>query len=98
MLEMAESLFGKFKRSKVIYNGRDLPVTHNQKKEPFILSAGRVWDEAKNVKLLSEIASGLSWPIYIAGNNENPYGEVYEPENVRFMGGNYRNLKWKNAC
>lgn len=86
MLEMAENLLGKFKKSKVIYNGRDLPVTHNQNKEPYILSAGRVWDEAKNVKLLSEIACDLSWPVHIAGNTENPYGGIYEPENVIFLG------------
>lgn len=87
MLEMAEGVLGKFNRSKIIYNGRDLPVAHKiNNKEPYILSAGRIWDEAKNIKLLSGIACNLSWPVCIAGNNENPNGEVYEPENVRFLG------------
>jgi glycosyltransferase involved in cell wall biosynthesis len=87
MLQMAEEVFGKFNNSQVISNGRDLPlVNNNEDKEPYILSAGRVWDEAKNIRLLSEIACNLSWPVYIAGNNESPEGEIYQPENINFKG------------
>ena len=39
-----------------------------RKKEPFIFSAGRLWDEAKNVRLLAEISSQLPWKVVVAGD------------------------------
>lgn len=50
----------------VIRNGHDLavPVTP---KEPFILAAGRLWDEAKNIRQLGSIADALPWPVRVAG-------------------------------
>jgi len=86
MLKAAQEVFGNFKIAQVIYNGRDLIYTDITAKEPYILSAGRIWDEGKNIKLLSDIACDLSWPVYIAGKNESPDGSVYEPENVKFVG------------
>ncbi len=37
-------------------------------KERFCLAAGRLWDEAKNLSLLTEIAPHLRWPIEFARN------------------------------
>jgi glycosyltransferase involved in cell wall biosynthesis len=37
-------------------------------KEPFILAAGRLWDEAKNIGVLSRIAPSVRWPISVAGS------------------------------
>jgi glycosyltransferase involved in cell wall biosynthesis len=46
-------------------------------KLPMVLAAGRVWDEAKNLRLLDEIAPTLPWPIEIAGNTTHPErGEI----------------------
>ncbi|OYQ33177.1 hypothetical protein CHU92_13650 [Flavobacterium cyanobacteriorum] len=86
MLQQAESIYGGFASAEAIYNGRNLKVCGSLRKEPYILSAGRVWDEAKNIKLLSNIASELEWPVYIAGQNESPDGETYTPAKVRFLG------------
>ena len=36
-------------------------------KQPFVLSAGRAWDEAKNVAALERVAARLPWPVRIAG-------------------------------
>lgn len=47
--------------------------THMRRaKEPFVLSAGRVWDEAKNIAALQRAAPHLSWPIYVAGDEACP--------------------------
>jgi glycosyltransferase involved in cell wall biosynthesis len=35
--------------------------------EEFILAAGRLWDEAKNVGVLASLAGELDWPVRIAG-------------------------------
>lgn len=37
-------------------------------KEPLVLSAGRVWDEAKNIAAVCAVAPQLSWPTYVAGD------------------------------
>lgn len=86
MLEQAEEAFGSFTRAEVIYNGRDIE-TATRDKEPYILSAGRIWDEAKNIALLSSIAHVVDWPIHISGNNTDPdTGETPTLENVKFIG------------
>lgn len=36
-------------------------------KEPFVLSLGRFWDEAKNVAALERARSGSLWPVVVAG-------------------------------
>ncbi len=87
ILSEAEKVYGEIGFSKVIYNGGDAPGFILETKEPFILSAGRIWDEAKNINLLSEIASQLAWPVYIAGSHESPFtGEATLPDNVQYLG------------
>ncbi|ASQ44766.1 glycosyltransferase family 4 protein [Legionella clemsonensis] len=88
MLCEAQSIYGKVNVAKVIYNGSDSwNLNEYDRKESFILTAGRVWDEAKNILLLSEIADELDWPVYIAGNTINPNtGQAKMPGNAHFLG------------
>jgi glycogen(starch) synthase len=44
-------------------------------KERFILAAGRLWDEGKNIKALAAVAPDLSWPVYLAGESQDPNGK-----------------------
>lgn len=60
-------------RARVIPNGRRAATYHTQK-EPFILGAGRLWDEAKNTAALAAVASALPWPVYVAGATAEPSG------------------------
>ncbi|HEU4495952.1 MAG TPA: glycosyltransferase family 4 protein, partial [Flavobacterium sp.] len=72
MAEAAEDQYGEIANFKIIYNGSSpIPDQRNQK-ESFILCVGRLWDEAKNITLLAQIAPHISWPIYIAGSTEEP--------------------------
>lgn len=72
--------------TRVIYNGRKIDA-EGFKKEDFILCMGRMWDEAKNLPLLSEIAAKLAWPVYVAGDSVNPdSGKECKFENVKFLG------------
>jgi glycosyltransferase involved in cell wall biosynthesis len=52
----------------VVYNGRSAQAFPAAGKRPFIFSAGRIWDEAKNIGLLDHIAPELAWPVYVAGS------------------------------
>lgn len=87
MLHQAEALYGPFQNSSVIYNGRGQHTFQFGKKEPFVFSMGRVWDEAKNISTLAHIASDLQWPVYIAGDARHPAtGKEVQLENVHFLG------------
>lgn len=87
MLHQAQKLYGPFKNSTVIYNGRGQHSFQFGDKEPFVFSMGRVWDEAKNISMLAHIASDLNWPVYIAGDAKHPAtGKEIDLENVHFLG------------
>jgi glycogen(starch) synthase len=65
-------------RCRVVPNGRCASRYTPAKKEPFILTAGRLWDEAKNVSALVQAASRLDWPVYVAGEQQHPGGRRAE--------------------
>jgi glycosyltransferase involved in cell wall biosynthesis len=72
MLAFLNKYYGGFVNSKVIVNGRDAAVFYPALKQEFIFTAGRLWDEAKNVSALAEIATEVSWRIYLAGEEKHP--------------------------
>ena len=55
-----------------IYNGLNSSSFRPSVKEPFILSAGRLWDEAKNSRALAEVSFEIQWPVYLAGSTKSP--------------------------
>lgn len=61
-------------RARVIPNGRRAASARGAK-EPFILGAGRLWDEAKNVAALAAVAPLVPWPVYVAGSDADPSRE-----------------------
>jgi glycosyltransferase involved in cell wall biosynthesis len=65
----------------VIHNASSAPEPPAGPREPFVLAAGRLWDQAKNLGSLDQAARGLSWPVVVAG----PLGRS-APENVRATG------------
>ena len=54
-------------RGTVIPNGRSADWVRDVAKEPFVLAAGRVWDEAKNVAALSRVTDVTDVPVVVAG-------------------------------
>ncbi|WP_438023945.1 glycosyltransferase family 4 protein [Sorangium sp. So ce233] len=61
-------------RAAVIPNAADPDRFAPQPKEEFILAVGRLWDQAKNVAALGEVAPHLPWPIRVAGSDVHPGG------------------------
>lgn len=87
MLQDAEHYYGPFHHSQVIYNARRPEAFSNPiAKELFVLTAGRIWDEAKNLSALTSIAPQLPWPVYVAGDDVHPDGGRAATENVRMLG------------
>jgi glycogen synthase len=75
MLSSLEFFYGPFQRAQVIHNGRTPGHFPGGVKEPLILSAGRLWDEAKNIGALCDIAPQLAWPVFVAGAAAEPDGD-----------------------
>lgn len=85
MLEAAEKHYGSLKNKKLIYNGRSNLMFSNNPKVKMVFSMGRLWDEAKNIRLLIKAAEKINFPVYIAGDlEEKDYQKI--PLNVTFLG------------
>ncbi len=70
---------------RVIANGRTTPVA-DVCKEDFVLSAGRLWDEAKGLADLAACARTVPWPIRVAGPVQGPDGTEVAPGGVELLG------------
>jgi glycosyltransferase involved in cell wall biosynthesis len=66
----------------VIPNGRS-PSAPERTKEPFVLAAGRLWDEAKNLTALDRAAAGLDWPVVVAGDEPGLHAR---PRHAQLLG------------
>ncbi len=86
MLSALERDYGRFAAAKPIYNGRDSTSFVPRIKEDFILTSGRLWDEAKNIAVLSTAAAELDWPIFAAGEIIGPHGGGPGLKNLQLLG------------
>ncbi|MDR0182622.1 glycosyltransferase family 4 protein [Lysobacter arvi] len=86
MLDALTREHGVLPATQVVHNGRGA-VAHRAGKEAFVFSAGRLWDEAKNLGTLARIAPRVPWPIHIAGDARHPDEDsATRFDNVRMLG------------
>jgi len=71
MLNALNTHDGSVSSARVIPNGRNPAYFKPGPKQPFILSAGRLWDAAKNIDRAAEIAPELPWPVFVAGDSQS---------------------------
>ena len=86
MLNRLKRIYGSFTAVEPIFNAIDPARFKPRRKKNIIMTAGRVWDEAKNIQLLSRIAADLPWPVEVAGETCHPSGGDVLPEEVRCLG------------
>jgi glycogen(starch) synthase len=87
MLRSIEENYGPdLPPSRVVWNARTADLYRPMPKEPLVLTAGRVWDDAKNVAALARIASRLTWPVFIAGEDRHPDGSSPRFDGCRMLG------------
>lgn len=88
MLRALDQHYGPLGDGRVIYNGRDRPPADlAESKQRQVLSAGRLWDEAKNVAAVIRAAKQLDCPVYVAGDTADPQGRTAEiPATLRCLG------------
>lgn len=78
MMEQVRQHYGKPARERVIHNGRTPALFDpGREKRPWALSVGRLWDQGKQVSLLTRIEPPM--PVVIAGAERHPEaGEATE--------------------
>ena len=89
MMAALHEEYGATSPGQVIPNGCSIGASgagHLPLKEPLILAAGRIWDDAKNIAALCAIADRLSWPVYVAGDSCGPHGTERALSSVRQLG------------
>lgn len=73
MLDALRRYYSWPDHSCVIHNGRNgCLFTPQAAKEDFVLSVGRIWDQGKQISLLSRARFAV--PVYVAGPAESPEG------------------------
>lgn len=84
--QQIRSHYDHFNDIRVIYNGRNPENFRPARAQNYILSAGRLWDEAKNAHQLASAAELIKWPVYIAGSSTHPDGGSAQFKNVECLG------------
>jgi glycosyltransferase involved in cell wall biosynthesis len=71
----------------VVHNGRTIRGCHvAARTAKVVLTAGRLWDEAKNLRTLDAAAAGIHWPVLAAGPTRGPDGQKTLLEHVVALG------------
>lgn len=91
MLSELKGFYGPLPRARVVYNARHPHQFTPAPKENIIFTAGRVWDEAKNISTLLKVAPDLDWPVCVAGQSSHPDKRTnkrggHAVANVRMLG------------
>jgi len=68
---------------EVIWNGLTFSPDVPAHEENVVLAAGRIWDRAKNVPVLTEAAGRVDWPIMVAGPT---MADRQAPQGIEFLG------------
>lgn len=87
MLRALQEHFGPLERTLVIHNGRSDELFQPGPKEPFVMTAGRLWDRAKNADAVARVAPRLGWPTALVGESGSlPGGRGLSSTGVRVLG------------
>ena len=70
----------------VVPNGRRSLTAHQDTPDESIFTAGRLWDEGKNVATLDRVAARLRYPFRAAGAVRGPHGESIALHHVELLG------------
>jgi glycosyltransferase involved in cell wall biosynthesis len=81
-----QHVYGLRKRPAVVRNGRRTPTASGMAEETFIFTAGRLWDEGKNVAMLDRAAARLPVPLVAAGPTAGPNGASIHLRHLQALG------------
>jgi CDP-paratose 2-epimerase len=74
-------------RPLTVHNGRRLPASLGMAARPRqVFTAGRLWDDGKNVAALDAVAAMIDAPLFAAGPLAGPNGDVVSLKDARQLG------------
>ncbi len=85
MMGMLGAIYGTPADARVIYNARDVAKCEVVPKQNVVMSAGRLWDEAKNIRQLAYASDRIKAPVKIAGELKL-IDEYAKFDNIRLLG------------
>lgn len=71
---------------RVIHNFSNTETSQRLQKQPFFLAAGRVWDQAKNIALLEQVAPRVKWELRVSGDGYRAENTTAAVPSIRFLG------------
>ena len=86
MLAELRRHYGSFRSAGVVHNARRTDALRPLPRENFVLTAGRLWDDAKNMRSLDAAARSIDWPVLAAGPTRNPDGGEIEFGKLQLLG------------
>jgi glycosyltransferase involved in cell wall biosynthesis len=86
MLQSLRENYGYSGNGIVVPNGRTAEHFVIGPKAAVIFTAGRLWDDAKNLRALEAIAPQLPWPVVVAGATDHPDGSFRQTQGVVALG------------
>ena len=72
ILKVLRSIYEVLPPASVIHNGVSSAGFRPGKKFPIVFTAGRLWDQAKNIEAVCHCAALLPWQFVIAGEGDPP--------------------------
>ncbi|MBV8798184.1 MAG: glycosyltransferase family 4 protein [Alphaproteobacteria bacterium] len=81
-----ESLHGRGRAARAIWNGRSPLLFRTGPKRNVVLAAGRLWDEAKNISILRQVVPHLDVPVLIAGEDISPDAKQIDVSGLGMLG------------
>jgi glycosyltransferase involved in cell wall biosynthesis len=79
-------VYGLTTPPRVVHNGRQPPAAPARRQGGFVFTAGRLWDEGKNLLALDDAAALLPVPVVAAGPIEGPNGARLHVRHLRLAG------------
>jgi glycosyltransferase involved in cell wall biosynthesis len=73
-------------RPFVVHNGRRSPARFAWPKQRAVCTAGRLWDDGKNIAVLDAAAARIDAPLLAAGPLRGPNGELRQLEQAQALG------------
>jgi glycosyltransferase involved in cell wall biosynthesis len=84
---------------RTVHNGRSPFPLPRQAPHDFVFTAGRLWDEGKNLGTLDAAAGGIPVPVRAAGPRQGPNGASVMFDNIHCLGnlGDEELARWLSA-
>lgn len=79
-------VYGQRRDIFVVHNGRHTEARAGEARQSAVITAGRLWDEGKNVALLDRAASQMNVPVFAAGPIAGPQAESVHFRNLHLLG------------